>query len=269
MHRRVVEPNRVFGVAGQRIAVAARLAEGAARVEQAREAGRRVAADRIGQTHSGGVAQRQRQSGATGQCGGAATGAQDHAAVLGARATGADLDGTGGRGPDRQHLVEHDALTQSFAQRLDARPGADHAGVLVQHRGVLPRRQQRQALGDLGGVDLTRSHPGVAHRLEPPQRGGAERDHAVAREQLPAEPLLPLAPPAARVAGELDQTAVVMGVAEDPRLPAGLAIAREPAVVHGHGGAQFGQRVRRREPDDPGPDHPDVGVSAQRASRAL
>jgi len=58
VHRRVVEPNRICGVAGQRIAVATLLAEGAARVEQAREAGRRVAADGKRNTHMGGVAQR-------------------------------------------------------------------------------------------------------------------------------------------------------------------------------------------------------------------
>ena len=66
-----------------------------------------------------------------------------------------------------------------------ARAGADHAAVLVE----TPRRssgcQHRQALGDLGGVDLIRADAGAAHRLEPAQPGGAERYHPVAREQLP------------------------------------------------------------------------------------
>ncbi len=114
-----------------------------------------------------GVAQRQREPGAASQRGGSAAGAQDNAPVLRARATGANLDGPGARGPDRQDLVEHDQLAERSAEGLDARPRSDHAAVLVEHREVLPRRQQRQALGDLGAVDLTRANARAAHRLEP------------------------------------------------------------------------------------------------------
>jgi hypothetical protein len=114
-----------------------------------------------------GMAQRQRQPGAAGQRGGSAAGAEDHALVFGARPTGANLDGPRGRGPDRQDLIEHDPLAQRCAEGLDARPRANHAAVLVEHRGLLPRRQQRHAGRDLGAVDLARAHAGATHRLEP------------------------------------------------------------------------------------------------------
>ena len=269
MHRGVVEPDRVRTVARQRIAIAAGVAEGSARVEQAGQTRRRIAADRVGETQMSGMAQRQRQPGAACQRGGSAAGTQDHPPVLRARPACANLDVAGGGGADRQDLIEHDPLAQRSAKGLDARPRTDHATVLIEHGGLLPRRQQRQALGHLGGVDLARAHPGAAHRLQPSQPGRPERHHAVAREQLAAELFLPFAPPAACLDRELDQPAVVVSVAEDPRLPAGLPIARGPSLVDGHGGAQLGQRVRRREPDDPGPDHPYVGVSAHAASRGI
>ena len=217
----------------------------------------------------GGVAQRQRQAGPAGERCGSAAGAHDHAAVLGGGAAGADLGGPGGGGADRQHLVEHDLLAQRRGQGLDRRAGADHAPVLVEHRGLLSRREQRQSLCDLRAIDLVCADAGAAHHLESPQAGGPECHHAVAREQLATEPLLPLAPAATRLARELDQAPVVVRVAEDPRLATGLAVARNSTLVDRHGGALLGQRVRGRETDDPGPDHPDVGVSAHWASRAV
>ena len=50
-----------------------------------------------------------------------------------------------------------------------------------------------------------------------------------------------------------------MGVAEDPRLAAGLRVARHAALVDRHRGALLGQRERGRQPDDAGADDRDVG----------
>ena len=118
-------------------------------------------------------------------------------------------------------------------------------------------------------VDLAGAHAGAAHRVEPAQTGRPERHDAVPREQLAPEPLLPLAPGATGLARELNQAPIVVGVAEDARLAAGLTVAGYPALVDRHGGALLAQRVGGREPDDSGPDHPDVGVSTHSASRAV
>ena len=231
--------------------------------------GRRVAADREREADVRRLAHRQREACASCQRRGAAAGAHDDAVVLSRRAAGPDLDGARGRRPERQDLIEYEPLAQRPDQGLDRRPGADHAAVRVERRALIRLREHRQALGELGVVDLARAHAGASHRVEPAQTGGAERHDAVPREQLAPEPLLPFAPGATGLARELDQAPIVVGVAEDARLAAGLTVAGYPALVDRHGGALIAQRMRGREPDDSGPDHPNVGVSSHSASRAV
>ena len=55
-------------------------------------------------------------------------------------------------------------------------------------------------------------------------------------------------------------------MAEDPGLAGGLAPAGKAALVDPHGRAALAQRERRAEPDDPGPDHADVGLAVHAAS---
>ena len=57
-----------------------------------------------------------------------------------------------------------------------------------------------------------------------------------------------------------------MGVAEDPGLAGGLATAGKAALVYPHGRAALAQREGRAQPDDPGPDHADVGLADHAAS---
>ena len=186
-----------------------------------------------------GLAQRQRQPGAAGQRRGAPSRAHHHAAVLGARAAGADLDRPAGVRPHGQDLVEGDArarsapVSASMLARVRIAPPSSS-----KHRAIEPVGQQRQVLAHLSAGDHVGAHARAAHRLELALRCWPEREHAVAGEQLDAEALLVFAPERACFAGKLDQAPVVVGVAEDPRLAPGLRVARA-------------RRVRRRSPRRP------------------
>jgi hypothetical protein len=93
-------------------------------------------------------------------------------------------------------------------------------------------------------------------------RGGADEDDAVTGYELLADLAFPHAPALQRAPGESDQPRVVVGVTEDPRVPAGLTVARHPALIDGDRRAALRQRVRRRQADDPAADDGHVGVVA-------
>ena len=152
----------------------------------------------------------------------------------------------------------HDRVAQRAGERGDRGADAEHAAVLVEHRGPFPRREQGQPLGDLGAVDRSRRDAGLAQDREPPLGGRAEHHDAVARQQFTPELRLPLPPQAARLAGDGHEAGIVVRVPEDPRLAAGLAVARHAALVDGDRGAALGQRMGGREPDDARADDPDV-----------
>ena len=239
--------DRVAVVAGQRVAV------GAAAVLEARQAGRRLAAQLVREASVGRLADRQRQAA---EHGGLAAGGDHDALVLDDRPGGPDL----AVGPDGDDLVAHQPVAERLDQRRYRRAGADHAAVLVDHRRAAPGREQRQAL--LGGVERARVDAGLDQERQPRLHGGPERDDPVGGQQLDAEAPLPGPPAGARLEREGDEPRVVVRVPEHARLAAGLAAAGSAALVDGHGGAPLGELVGGGQSDDPGADHGDVAHSA-------
>jgi hypothetical protein len=151
----------------------------------------------------GGGAHRQLEARAVGECGGIASGANQDPLVRRRPAAGTHRAG----GIDRDHLVADEAVAQRADQRADRGAGPDHAAVLVDHRHasaeriavlagplcarpahiaafagrrcVAPRRQQREPLGQLGGVDAAGADARVLQQRQAAVDGRPERDGAV------------------------------------------------------------------------------------------
>ncbi|VXB59457.1 hypothetical protein MICRO11B_370005 [Micrococcus luteus] len=64
----------------------------------------------------------------------------------------------------------------------------------------------------------------------------------------------PLIPDAAAFARESNESRVVVGMSEDPRLASGLTRPGQTSLVQTHRHALLPQRVRRRQTNDPTPD---------------
>ena len=242
------KPHGVAAVTRQRVAV------GAVTGLQAGQLRRRVAAQLVGEPDVCGLVDRQRKAGAERQLRGPAPGADDDTVVRGRPPAAADL----ARRSHGDHLVGDDAIAQRGGECPDRSGRADDAAVVVDHRRPAPRGEHRQSLGQLGRVDRAGAHAGVAEERVVALDRRAEQHGPVARDQLHAEVLLPVAPSRARLTRERDETRVVVRVAEDPGLAARLAVPWRAALIDGYRSAALDKRVRRRQADDSSSDHRDV-----------
>ena len=188
----------------------------------------------------------------------AAPGAHHDAPVLDHAPARAQLDRAVAGRADRHDLVGNERGAERAGQRGDRRPRPDHAGVLVEQHVAGHVGQEGQPLGALGRVDEACANAARAQEGEPVGHAGTECEHAVGPQQLDPEALLPRTPQRQGLAGEGDEPGIVVQVAEDPRLAAGLPAAGLVRVVDGHGGARGGERVRGRETDDARADDRDL-----------
>ena len=126
-----------------------------------------------------------------------------------------------------------------------------------------PRRAWPAPRAPRGSAARRRRRPFARARLRRAAAATAARPRAPprpshGRHELDAEALLPLPPACAGLEGERDKPRVVVSVAEDPRLAAGLAGARRATLVDRHVRATLEQLVRGRQPDDPRSDDGDA-----------
>jgi hypothetical protein len=213
---------------GRRGAVDPRLAERAARVLQAGERGAR------GLAHGEGHAAVQAPLHGDVEPQAARDGrrrparADDHRAVLGPPAARAHLDAAAAGGPERQHLVGLQVWPDGAGERPDGGRGTDGPALGVEDRRAVERRQERQPGGDLVRPDLGRPDPRRLQGGEPPLRRGAEEQGAVPGHQLGAESLAPTRGTAHGSPSPSDEAGVVVGVAEEALVPAGLPLPGTP-----------------------------------------
>ena len=208
-------------------------------------------------------AHRQRDADRARQPRGAAPGADHDPLVLGARAAGPHLDRAAAGRAHGDHLVGDERIPERAAERRDRGRRANGAARLVEHGRAVVGREQRLARGELLAIDPARRH--AADGLEHPQAlldPVAERHRAIARDQLRAEPLAPLVVEPPAVAREGHEPGVVVGVAEDASLAAGLAVAGDAALVHAHAHPELPQRVGGAQPGDAGADDRDRRLDA-------
>jgi hypothetical protein len=254
------EADREAAVAGLRRGVGAHLAPFAAAVLEGGEPPGRLAGDLEGEPGVGAEAHGQRQAHAAREPGRAAAGAQHDALVLGPLGAGHDLHGARARAAQRDDLVEADRVAQRAGQGVDGGSRADRPAALVEHRGAVVGGQEGEPVGELLGADAASRH--VPDPLEDAQAAldrRADRHRAVPRDELGAEALAPLVPERARVAHEGGEARIVVRVAEDARLAAGLRLTGAAALVDGRHGAPLGEGVGRRQPDHAGAHDGDRG----------
>ena len=257
---RLADADGVGAVAGQGIAVGAGLPERAAAVEQAGRARGRLAAHpeaRAARAPTGGPAAGGRRRGPAPACRGPRTRTTRSCSALAPPARSSTVP----------VAVARTARTSSATSSSRSAPASASNAARARMTPPSSSNTARPSYGASIGSRSATSAPSISYARtppasritrEPPLGGLAERDDAVAGEQLAAEALLPVAPHAARLARERDEAAVLVRVAEDPRLAARLAVAGNATLVDGHRRAALGQRERGREPDDPGADHRDV-----------
>ena len=176
-------------------------------VEQAGEPAGRLAAHRERQPHVRRLRHRQLQPGAAGERRRPAPRAHDHPrrSVAVTPPARSSTDAVAGRA-DREHLVEHQRVVERAGERVDRRPHADHAAVLVEHDRAGPgpsSAEQRQPLRrPRRRPPRAPGRPAACIAARRERGGRPERHHPVVPEQLAAELVLPLAPDRPRLAGE-------------------------------------------------------------------